>query len=260
MGIFDMFRADSNQNQPQQQQQPQNQPADYKQTGGGAASSVPGQQQQEEQKNPLDSFTAIWQNTDNAGKENNGQQQQQSSAPRYGINVDGKQIAEMAQNVNFVKDIPQEMLQKATNGDVGALLNIINNVGQRAMANAIEVGGRTLNHSLESGFNTFNGTLDSRFKDFATKDQVYSNSEDAKILSHPAVQPLVESARQQLLKQNPAATSAEIQQQLVSYFRQVGQAFGGGNQASNNSANSNDGNKGGQAQDFSQWFQPTQNS
>ena len=241
MDIFSMFKGQQQQAAPQQQQQQQQ---DYKQTGGGAAP-----QQQEQQQNPLDSFSSIWQN---ASKE--GQQDQAKAGPEsYGVKIDDAAIRGAASKIDFVKEVPQELLQKATQGDIGALLQVINGVGQMALAHSTQINGNMLNHSLSSGFDKFGNTLQDKFKDFSTRDRVYSaGTEEAKVLSHPAIQPLVETARRQILQNNPAATSAEVEQQLVSYFKQVGTAFGGGQQSQQSSQPN--GQASDKMQDFSNFF------
>ena len=137
-------------------------------------------------------------------------------------------------------------------GDPKAMINIINGVAQSALAHSLQLNGSALNASLNKGFSSFGSTMESKFKDFSSKDKVYS-SEDSKVLSHPAIQPLVETARRQILQNNPAATSAEVQQQLVSYFKEVSSAI---NPSSNQSQQA--GNSSQQAdtnqQDFSSFF------
>lgn len=257
MDLFSMFKGEAKPQQ-QQQNQSQNQQNDFRQTGGqsiqssdnGIQPNQQGQQQQQQQQDPLDSFNSIWQNPNTAGKEGQVAKGPEGQKTSY-VNLDQEGIKKFVGGINFTKDIPQELMQAASSGDMGALIQIINGVGQSALAQSLHFNGHVVNESLNSGFSQFNSSLESKFKDYSSKDRLYS-SEDAKVLSHPAIQPLVETARRQILQNNPAATSAEVQQQLVSYFKEVSSAINPSQQQSQQTGNTS--NQADNIQDFSSFF------
>ena len=264
MDLFSMFKGEAKPQQ-QNQNQNQNQQADFRQNGGSSIQNSdngiqPNQQQQQQpqqqQQNPLDSFTQLWQNPSQAGQQTQQGQTQQTNVAagpesRQYVNTDLNAISGFTKNINFAQNVPPELMEAAMGGDPKAMINIINGVAQSALAHSLQLNGSALNASLNSGLQQFGTTLEGKFKDFSTKDRVYS-SEDSKILSHPAIQPLVETARRQILQNNPAATSAEVQQQLVSYFKEVSSAISPSQQQSQQAGNS--GPQVDNSQDFSNFF------
>lgn len=262
MDLFSMFKGEA-----KPQQQNQNQQNDFRQTGGqsiqssdnGIQPNQQSQQQQQQQQNPLDSFTQLWQNPSQGGQQQQGQTQQQTQASpvaagpesRQYVNTDLNAISGFTKNINFAQNVPPELMEAAMGGDPKAMINIINGVAQSALAHSLQLNGSALNASLNSGLQQFGTTLEGKFKDFSSKDRLYS-SEDAKVLSHPAIQPLVETARRQILQNNPAATSAEVQQQLVSYFKEVSSAINPSQQQSQQTGNTS--NQADNTQDFSSFF------
>ena len=267
MDLFSMFKGEKPQ---QNQNQNQNQQADFRQNGGSSIQNSDNgiqpnqqqtQQQQNQQQNPLDSFTQLWQTPSQGGQQSqNGQAQSgQNGQPavasgpesRQYVNTDLNAISGFTKNINFAQNVPPELMEAAMGGDPKAMINIINGVAQSALAHSLQLNGSALNASLNSGLQQFGTTLEGKFKDFSTKDRVYS-SEDHKVLSHPAIQPLVETARRQILQNNPAATSAEVQQQLVSYFKEVSSAINPSQQQNQQAGNS--GPQVDNSQDFSNFF------
>ena len=257
MDLFSMFKGEA-----KPQNQNQNQQADFRQNGGSSIQNSdngiqPNQQQQQQpqqqQQNPLDSFTQLWQNPSQGGQGQQTQQTNVAAGPesRQYVNTDLNAISGFTKNINFAQNVPPELMEAAMGGDPKAMINIINGVAQSALAHSLQLNGSALNASLNSGLQQFGTTLEGKFKDFSTKDRVYS-SEDSKILSHPAIQPLVETARRQILQNNPAATSAEVQQQLVSYFKEVSSAISPSQQQSQQAGNS--GPQVDNSQDFSNFF------
>ena len=110
------------QQQPTQQQQqspaganqstpPNNTPGSSMQPGGG-----------QQQNPPLDAFSGIWQNDPN--------QQQQNADPWSSplFQTDPTKIVEAANQQDFTRNIPPELMQKALGGDAQSMLDIINHI------------------------------------------------------------------------------------------------------------------------------------
>ena len=57
------------------------------------------------------------------------------------------------------------------------------------------------------------------------RTQLLSNGEEDPVLSHPSVQPLVNSLKQMAFAKNPNAEPAEINKQVAKYLRAMGSAL-----------------------------------
>ena len=165
---------------------------------------------------PLDTFKDVWQTPTNA---------QPDQTPAMFANVDQAKLMESARKVDFAKAISSEQLQAITaggEGAVAALAQAMNNVAQTVYAQSAFATTKIVDQALTRAQESF----DSRLPNLVKKLSVNENLQDQNpLLSNPALTPLVSALSEQLVRKNPNATSAEIQQQVNDYFAAIGTSF-----------------------------------
>lgn len=205
--IANMFRptqqvtmAPSQQQQPMQQQNP-----------GAAQLPAPGTSlptnQQAEPSNPLDAFTPLWQNDPNAAPTADP-----LTTPLF--NTDPAKIQEAAGKMDFLANVPKELIDKAMAGnDPGSFLQVMNMVAQRTLAAATQLSTAT----VEQGAQRSNQRVLQALPDRVKQIQLDQMQPENPALSHPAAQPFLHMARAQLKAKNPTLSAAEIQKQAERY-------------------------------------------
>lgn len=157
--------------------------------------------------NPLDNFTPLWQ-TD------------PKSAPPADplatpiFNTDPAKIAEAAGKIDFVSQIPPDMLQKAMAGnDPQAFMAVMNAVAQKTLATAAQLSTAT----TEQGATRLQQRLLTALPDRVKQIQLDQMQPENANLQHPAAQPILQMMRQRVKASNPNLTPAEIQKQAENY-------------------------------------------
>ena len=213
MNIWDLLRR-NNPNQ-QQQQQSQQQGTQQQQQGGEQQ-----QQQQQMQANPA-GFPAN-------GDDNNpfkeldvlsllldNSQQQQNQAPQFNIPRD--KLQEIAGNINFLQNIPQELTAGLDENTLKALMPLLNFVGQQSYTNALEHSMQLSGKYLDSRFDFEREGLNS-----SVRQQAVTNNINSIDKLHPMMQDLFRTAASRLAKEFPTATAQQIEQQVWKMMSQVG--------------------------------------
>lgn len=148
MSIMDFF---SQKPQAQQQQQPQGQQQQPQNGQGSQGPNMPqngnpmgqgGSQGQNPQgqgnnpnagtqpnSNPMDAYSKLWENPSN----------ESNTPPSFSI--DPKIMDQVVGSQDFMKGVDPALMQKATSGDVQALMEIMQSVGRNAYRSSIEHGG-----------------------------------------------------------------------------------------------------------------------
>lgn len=232
--------APSQQQAPQQQapqQQPQGTPGStmqQKQPGQQqpGQQAQPGQQQPGQQSSPMDAFADLWKTDPN--KTPNPASQDPWAEPLFA--TDPAKIRDAAGKMDFMSQIPPDLMQKAMSGqDPQAFMQVINAVAQSTLASALQIGTATTEHAGKQIGERFNKSLPGRFKDL----QIEGTQPSDPRLQHPAVQPMLKFARNQVKSQNPDASPQEIQSQAEQYILAMmsggDSGDGGGSSATGNS-------------------------
>jgi hypothetical protein len=208
-----------------------------------------GQQQQLNANNsPLDAFKDLWKNDPKATDPN----ADPFSQPLF--QTDPAKIREAAGQIDFLAQVPQEMIQKAMAGnDPQAFMSVINAVAQNALATSLHLGTATMEQAGQRIGQRFNSSLPGRVKSL----QVQSMAPKNPMLKHPAVQPMLDSVRSRIQAQNPDLAPQEIQQMAEDYFTQMMSAWQTGDP---NAAGAGSGQGGEQQQEFdwAAWANPSQ--
>lgn len=212
MNIWDLLRRN---NPNQQQQQSQQQGNQQQQQAGGQQ-----QQQQQMQANPagfpangddnspfkeLDVLSLLLDNS----------QQQQNQAPQFNIPRD--KLQEIAGNINFLQNIPQELTANLDENTLKALMPLLNFVGQQSYTNALEHSMQLSGKYLDSRFDFEREGLNS-----SVRQQAVTNNINSIDKLHPLMQDMFRTAASKLAKEFPTATAQQIEQQVWKMLSQVG--------------------------------------
>lgn len=165
---------------------------------------------------PLDTFKDIWQTPANS---------QGDPSPAMFANVDQAKLMESARKVDFAKAITPDQLQAITaggEGAVAALATAMNNVAQTVYAQSAFATTKIVDQALAKAQESFDARLPTLVKKFSVNENLQTENP---LLSNPALTPLVSALSEQLVRKNPNATSAEIQQQVNDYFAALGTTF-----------------------------------
>lgn len=165
---------------------------------------------------PLDGFKDLWQTPTNPDPAEN--------QPIF-ANVDPQKLMESARKVDFAKAITPENLQKIQAGGqdaVAAFADSMNTVAQTVFAQSALATTKIVEQALIKQQEQFDARLPTMVKKFSANENLLANNP---ILSNPAVQPLVGALQEQLVRKNPNASAAEIQQQVSDYFAALGNTF-----------------------------------
>lgn len=234
-----MFRPDTTQQQanPQNTQQQQNVQQNTQQQQKPANSGAPdpggmeratqqkqgGEQSAEgEQKNPLDAFKDLWEpnkvvdESGNSVQQNNQQQQQKPKKPDF---------AELSKKVDFslVLSKNPDGVAKALAGDQQAFGQVINQVAQAAFAASGALAHQISQGSVQKIKDEIMASLPAEFKKFSLADTTNPNA----AFRHPAMRPIFELIKNQVLEKYPDATTTEIEKQAEDYMAaSYGEAFG----------------------------------
>lgn len=206
----------SNNPAPQQQQQPQQtnpQQQDPLKMQQPNPSNNPDPNNPNPNNPPSDIFANLW---DNTPEDPNNPKQTNSI---YG-NVNLEQVMKSAGNLDFTKNIDPELIQAATSGDVNALLQIINQVGQQSYANSLLGGMRVFDQGAEARFNSFNNELPSLINQHTTFNQT---RELSPLASNPSTKPVYDMISKQIINKNPNATQKEINDTVMQYVTMLQQ-------------------------------------
>lgn len=165
---------------------------------------------------PMDAFKDIWQTPTTTDPNQN--------ASMF-ANLDPKKLLESARQVDFAKSLNAETLQKIQAGGadaVTALSESLNSVAQTVYAQSALATTKIVEQALQKQSEQFTAQLPTLVKSHTTAESLMANNP---IFNNPAVQPLVDAAREMFLRKNPGATSAEISNQVESYFKALGSSL-----------------------------------
>lgn len=245
MGFMDMFSG-RNQQQPQQpQQMPQQQGQQQQGNQGGmqGPGTIPGQNQQQgnsngqETQNTLAPFTKLWENP---------KQGEQGVAPKF--QLDPTMLNDISGSMKFLDGMNPQILQAVQQGDANGIIQMVEYVARNVYKTGLQHNS-ALTDTFVNAHSKFNS------KDIApqVRGQLVSQ-ELAKIpnYNNPAVKTTVDRVAQQVQRQNPEASPAEVAEMTRGYFTAAMSAMGfGGEQGQQNQPGSSQG----QEPDWVKWLQ-----
>ena len=98
----------------------------------------------------------------------------------------------------------------------------MNSVAQTVFAQSALATTKIVEQALTKQQEQFDARLPTLVKKFSANENLPANNP---LLSNPAIQPLVGALQEQLVRKNPNASAAEIQQQVNDYFTALGNTF-----------------------------------
>lgn len=163
------------------------------------------------------------------------------------FNTDPAKIAQAAGKMDFVSQIPQDLMTKAMSGtDPAAFMQVINQVAQRTLATATQLNAATVEQATSRNNERITSTLADRVKQI----QLDNLSADNPVLQHPGSQPFLKMMRSQIQMKNPGMSPVEINKQaeqaLVGFANQIVEPARQATVASQQAAN-------GESQDWFNW-------
>lgn len=195
------------QNGPQQQMQQQQQlPQGQQQAQQQQNSQLPSEPGNfPTPKNELDVLADLLQNSTT-----------QQNADFRAFSLPREKLTEAASKMNFTQNLPPEIMQGLQSGDMQAIMNAINFVGQQSYLQSMEHGMALTNQYLGDRFTHERDGINKHLK----LEMQTSNVEGLDKL-HPLAQDMFRRAQQNLINKFPTATKAEIEEatwQLMGSF------------------------------------------
>ena len=155
--------------------------------------------------NPLDAYAKLWETSSNAPE----------AAPNF--NLDPTVLDQVSGTLDFTKSVSPELLQKATTGDMAAMMQVMNHVGQQSYKAALAHGS-----SLTGKFVDSRSKFDLKGIGSQVKTELAASAMSSiPNYSHPAVKTEVNRIAQAMQKQNPDASPEEIATATKDYFTNV---------------------------------------
>lgn len=186
-------------------------------TSGAAANGVvpAGTNTTDLSKSPLDAFADFWKND----ATNTAQ-----AAPLF--TATKEQMMEAASKADFRSAIKPEQLQAIAQGGEGAVqafADAMNVIAQQVYAQSAFASTKLIESAVQkNNQHILTNELPTHIKRHAVGDSLRTNNE---ALNHPAVQPIAEALKQQLVVKFPNATTAELNQMASNYITGLAQAF-----------------------------------
>lgn len=124
------------------------------------------------------------------------------------MTFDKGKVSAAVQHIDYMKELPAELIAKATSGDTAAMMEVINRTGQTALTNATQVTTDIVNQALDRQAEHYRTTvIPDVLRGNAVRTAIRA---DNPIFEHPAVKPMLSMAENQLIAKHPQATPAEI--------------------------------------------------
>jgi hypothetical protein len=162
------------------------------------------------EQNPLDIYSKLM---EDAAKNSDAQ------APTF--KLDPKVLGEVSSKMDFMSGVPQELMEKASKGDVQALLQVMQTTNQNAYKAALE-------HS-----SALTDTFINQRSDFETKQinkgvktqLTHQSLSEAPNYNHPAVKNELNRVAEQFARANPDQSPQEIAKAAQKYIQDLAEAL-----------------------------------
>lgn len=175
------------------------------------------------EENPLDSYRKMFENAATNSE---------IQAPKF--EIDGKVLRDVSSKMDFTRGINPEVVQKATGGDVSALMEIIKTVGQNAYRASLE-------HStaLTDSFISQRGDFERKNLEQGVKEHLTTSAlSSTPNYQHPVIKSELNRIAKQFAAANPDASPQDVAQAAKKYLDDLHAAM---NPSSSKESSSNDG-------------------
>jgi len=171
---------------------------------------------------PLDGFKTFWDNLKDA--KGNDVVPAVDPTTQSVYNFDPTKVSESARKLNFVGDLPAELITEALGGGekaAPALLALINQATQNAVAAMTVQTGKLINDGITTNNERVRSTLPRHIKQV----QLDQTGSDNPVLSHPAAAPLVAALKKAAFSRDPNADPAVVNKQVEAYLSTFSEAL-----------------------------------
>lgn len=156
--------------------------------------------------NPMDAYSKLWDTTST----------DTSTPPAFSI--DSTTLDKVSGSLNFTQNVAPELMQKATSGDMAALMQIMNQVGQQAYKASISHNSALTDKFVEARSRYDFKNIGSTVKQEMTSTALQTSVPNA---THPVVKAELSRIANAMQKQNPDATPQEIADSAKKYFNEL---------------------------------------
>lgn len=170
----------------------------------------------------LDSFASLWQTPTTVDGKPAPMPVDPLRQPLF--TLDPTKITESAGRMDFTGNIPPETMAKIAAGgsEAAAAFSEALNIGIRNAVIGLTINqGNLVNQAVLENNTRISGALPSQIK----KVQLLEMGSDDPVLSHPAVQPLVNSLKQMAFAKDHNASPADVNKQVADYIRGMAAAL-----------------------------------
>lgn len=213
MALMDFFKPQqqpANNNQQQQNQNPAD-PSNQQQNNQTQNNLKPANGNNQnanpnEPANPLDVYGKMFDNP----------QSNDDAPPNFAI--DPKVMDQVVGSQDFMKGINPELMQKATSGDINALMELMQHSSRSAYRAAIEHGGVLTDKFVGAREQYGQKKLPDVLKSHLTEQQLAANTPNYK---HPVVKQQLKDIASRLQRTHPDAQPQEIAEMAKDYLQQL---------------------------------------
>jgi len=145
------------------------------------------------------------------------------------LNLDPEVLNKISSGLNFMEGVPQELMQKATNGDMQALMQMMNHVGQRAYQTSLHHSGAVVDKFVGAREAHFAKSIPTQVRDELTMNSLAGPT---RVSSPTAKKQLAEIARR-MASTNPDASPQEIATSAKQYIEDLYKSINPETQSSN---------------------------
>jgi len=165
---------------------------------------------------PLDQFKTLW---DDVAIDPN------APTPEVPVELKAEDIQKAVANANFTQAITPEQMTAISEGGEGAqkaFAEAMNVVAQQVMIQSTLVGNKLTNNAVAKALELERAKIPQMLRDQATTAHLTDTNP---IFDNPAVKPIIEQTKAQLLAKNPTATPEQITQMTQDFILAMGEAF-----------------------------------
>ena len=165
---------------------------------------------------PLDQFKTLW---DDVPTDPN------APTPDVPIELKAEDIQKAVANANFTQAITPEQMTAISEGGEGAqkaFAEAMNVVAQQVMVQATLVGSKITDNAVAKALEVERSKIPQMLRDQATTAHLTDTNP---IFDNPAIKPIIEQTKAQLLAKNPTATPEQITQMTQDFILAMGEAF-----------------------------------
>ena len=157
--------------------------------------------------NPLDNFKDIW----------TAQPPAAESADPFAapvISMDQQKFQQGLGQMSFTRGLAPEQVQKALSGDMESFMSILDHVGRQSFASAAQLQTATAEKAFSEHSQRVKNYIPNAFK----SQQVQQAPVENDALNHPAMQPILQAARVQIMRTNPNLSPTEVARRAEEYI------------------------------------------